>query len=219
MNRCATKTCSFIEWEHWVFGNYTLVHLLELTNLIVCLLFKLSVFKMPLCVRTWVLYGVRCAVSFDAVNYIPVSFSQAGDRALCISLAICDYRVWCHLSLLSVWFLFLTEHLIPVSFLFQYSFVRLSRFVWEIRLLSHFFRFILAGKIGTCSFSALQSLLPLLLGVHNALFWVQVLIDMILCSPVFLCDLKKSSSMPYVNFQNLGAQKVLKILNKCLFYH
>lgn len=37
-----------------------------------------------------------------------------------------------------------------------------------------FFHFILAGKIGACSFSALQSLLLILLGMHNALFWVQV---------------------------------------------
>lgn len=110
---------------------------------------------------------VQRGVSFDGVNYIPVSFSQARDRAFCISLAICDYHVWCHLSLLSVLFIFLTEHLIPVSFLFLYSVVRLSHFVWHLLL---FFCFILAVEIATCSFLALQSLLLALLWMHYALF-------------------------------------------------
>lgn len=84
----------------------------------------LSVFKTATGARMWLLYVVICGGFSEDVNYIPVQFSRDGDRALWIALAICNYHVWCRLSLVLM-LLFLTGHFIP-TLIFS-----LSKFVWE----------------------------------------------------------------------------------------
>lgn len=104
--------------------------------------FMLIVFKKTTGARMWLLYIAVCGGFSDDVNYVPVWFIQDGDRALWIALAICNYHVWCRLSLVFM-LLFLTGHFIPSS---------LSKFVCKTSVilcdkldfsLSHFFCFLL----------------------------------------------------------------------------